>query len=112
MAYKDILLALTTYPDATPAFALDEPIAFAAAFGARISAIACEVHYRVSPNSLGGALLDVSAMAATEAKKSAVAAEKLLVAFEAAADLHGVFQERIVDRCLTRESAAGLVEYA
>jgi hypothetical protein len=112
MACKDVLLALTTYPDATPASAIDEPIAFAVALGARISAIACEIHYRVPPNMLGGALLDVRAMAAAEAKKSAVAGEKLLVAFQAAADKPGVFQERIVDRCLTTETPDISVEYA
>lgn len=91
---------------------MDEPIAFAAAVGARISAIACEVHYRVPPNMLGGALIDVQAMAAAEAKKSAVAGERLLAAFQAAADKRGVFLERIIDRCLTTEPPDILVEYA
>jgi hypothetical protein len=64
MAFKDILLALTTYPGPTPISAVDEAIAFAAAVGARISAIACEVKYRVPGSPLGTAWLDVPAMAA------------------------------------------------
>jgi hypothetical protein len=39
MAVKDILLALTTYPEPTPISAVDEAIDFAAAVGARISAV-------------------------------------------------------------------------
>ena len=54
MAFKDILFVLTTYPDPTPVSAVDEPIAFAVAFGSRISAIACEVKFRVPRNILLG----------------------------------------------------------
>ena len=112
MAFKDILLALTTYPEPTPVSAVDEAIAFAAAVGARISAIACEVKYRVPGSPLGTALLDVPAMAAAEAKKSSTNAEKLLVAFQDAAEKRGVFQERILEQCLTSEVPDLLIEYA
>ena len=112
MAFKDILLALTTYPEPTPVSAVDEAIAFAAAVGARISAIACEVKMRVPGSPLGNALLDIPAMAAAEAKKSSTNAEKLLVAFQDAAEKHGVFQERILEQCLTSEVPELLVEYA
>jgi nucleotide-binding universal stress UspA family protein len=111
MIFKDILLTLTTYPDPTPVSAMDEPIAFAVAIGARISAIACEISFRVPPNFLGG-LLDVPAMAAAEAKKSATVAEKLLIAFQDAAEKRGVFRDRILDRCLTSEVPDVLVEHA
>src|SRR5689334_12121749 len=103
MAFKDILLALTTYPDATPASAIDEPIAFAASVGARISAIACAVHYQVPNSLLGRALLDVPGMAAGEAKKSAAAGERLLAEFSARAEKQGVFQGKIAERCLTTQ---------
>ena len=59
MAIKDVLLALTTYPEPTPVSAMDEAIDFTAAIGARISAIACEIKFRVPGNILGKALLDV-----------------------------------------------------
>ena len=74
MAVKDILLALTTYPDPTPISAVDEAIDFAAAIGARISAIACEVKIRVPRHVLADALLDARGMAAAEAKKSSTRA--------------------------------------
>ena len=55
MAVKDILLALTTYPEPTVISAVDEAIDFAAAVGARISAIACEIRYQVPRNLLANA---------------------------------------------------------
>ena len=112
MAVKDILLALTSYPEPTPVSAVDEAIAFTVALGARISAIACEVKMRVPGSILGSALLDVPAMAAAEAKKSSTNAETLLVAFQDAAEKRGVFQERILEHCLTSDVPELLVEYA
>lgn len=112
MEVKDILLALTTYPEATPVSAVDEAVAFAAAVGARISAIACEVKIQAPGNVLAGALLDVAALVAAEAKKSATNAKVLLTAFQDAAEKRGVFQDRILEQCLTSEAPGVLVEYA
>jgi hypothetical protein len=112
LAIKDVLLALTTYPDPTPISVVDEAIAFAVAIEARISAIACEVNFRVPSNVLAGALLDVPAMAAAEANKSSTNAAKLLVAFQSAAEKKGVFQDRILEKCLTLEVPDILIEHA
>lgn len=112
MEVKDILLALTTYPEATPVSAVDEAVAFAAAVGARISAIACEVKIQAPGNVLAGAVLDVAALVAAEAKKSSTNAKTLLTAFQDAAEKRGVFQDRILEHCLTSEAPGVLVEYA
>jgi nucleotide-binding universal stress UspA family protein len=112
MAFKDILLSLTTYPNPTPAFAIEDPVAFAAATDARISAVACEIKFRVPGSVLGNMLLDIPAMVATEIKKSATSAEELLSAFQSAAEKEGVFGERITEQCLTSETADVLVEHA
>jgi nucleotide-binding universal stress UspA family protein len=112
MAFKDILLSLTTYPNPTPAFAIEAPIAFAAATGARISAVACEIKFRVPGSVLGNMLLDIPAMVTTEIKKSATSAEELLSAFQSAAEKEGVFGERITEQCLTSETADVLIEHA
>lgn len=112
MEVKDILLALTTYPEATPVSAVDEAVAFAAAVGARISAIACAVKIQAPGNVLAGAVLDVAALVAAEAKKSSTNAKTLLTAFQDAAEKRGVFQDRILERCLTSEAPGVLVEYA
>ncbi|BEV46784.1 universal stress protein [Afipia carboxidovorans] len=112
MAFKDVLLSLTTYPDPTPVSALEDPIAFAAAIGARISAVACEVKYRVPGSVFGNMLLNIPAIATTEFKKSAANAEELLSAFQSAAERKGVFGERITEQCLTSDTADVLIEHA
>ena len=112
MEVRDILLALTTYPEATPVSVVDEAVAFAVALGARISALACEVKIQAPGSILAGAVLDIAALAATEAKKSSTNAKSLLAAFQDAAEKHGVFQDRILEHCLTSEVPDVLVEYA
>lgn len=112
MAFKDVLLAFATYPNATPVSAMDDPITFAASMGAEISAIACEVKFRVPGSVFGAALIDIPAMVAAEIKKSSTSAKQLLSAFQSAAEKKGVFRERISERCLTSEMPGVLVEYA
>jgi nucleotide-binding universal stress UspA family protein len=51
-------------------------------------------------------------MIGAEAKKSAMNAEKLLAAFEDSAQRSGVYQERILETCLTFEVPSVLVDYA
>jgi nucleotide-binding universal stress UspA family protein len=112
MALKDVLLTLTTYPDPTPASAIDEAIDCAAVIGAKISAIACGVRVRAPGSLLADVLLDIPAMVAAEARKSSANAEALLVAFQDAAEKRGVFQERILEHCLVSEVPDVLIEYA
>jgi nucleotide-binding universal stress UspA family protein len=112
MAFKDVLLALTTYPEATPTSAVEEAVGIAVGLGAKISAIACEAAISAPGNILRGALLDIPAIIAAEAKKSAVNAQALLSAFQRAAEASGSFHERILERCLTSEVPDMLVEYA
>jgi nucleotide-binding universal stress UspA family protein len=112
MSFKDVLLALTTYPQPTPVSALDDAIDVAVALGAKISAIACEVKINVPGTLLGRRFLNVPSMIATEAKKSAANAQQLLAAFQVAAEKSGVFQERISEHCLTSEVPQVLIEYS
>jgi nucleotide-binding universal stress UspA family protein len=112
MAFKDVLVALTTYPDPTPVSAVDDAIDLAAALGAKISAIACEVKIRAPGSPLGNYLMDIPAMVAAEVKKSAANAQQLLAAFQDAAEKRGIFQDRISEHCLTSEVPELLVEYS
>ena len=112
MAIKDILLALTSYPEPSRTTIIDRAIQFASAVDAKISAIACEVQVSAPGNIFGDSVLDVSALAAAEAKKSQINAETLLATFEEKARRLDVFHERIFDRCLTHELPALLIDYA
>jgi nucleotide-binding universal stress UspA family protein len=112
MAFEDVLVALTTFPEPTPVSAVDDAIDLAAALGAKISAIACEVKIRAPGSPLGKYLLDIPAMVAAEGKKSAANAQQLLTAFQDAAEKRGIFQDRISEHCLTSEVPELLVEYS
>jgi nucleotide-binding universal stress UspA family protein len=112
LAIKDILLALTTWPEPTPVSAVEDAIAFAVALEARISAVACEVTMQPTGNKLTDVLFDIPAIDAAETKKSLTNAENLLVAFQDAAEKRGVFQDRILEECLTSEVPDLFIEYA
>jgi nucleotide-binding universal stress UspA family protein len=70
------------------------------------------VKINVPGTLLGRRFLNVPAMIGDEAKKSATNAQQLLAAFQAAAEKRGVFQERILEHCLTSEVPELLVEYS
>jgi len=112
MSFKDVLVGLTSYPEPTPVSAVDDAVDIAAALGAKISAIACEVKIRAPSSPLGNYLLDVPALVAAEIKKSATNAQQLLAAFQDVAEKRGVFQERILEQCLSSEVPDVFIEYA
>jgi hypothetical protein len=53
MAFKDILVALTSYPDPTPVSAVEDAVAVASALGAHLAALACEPHSAAGAFRLG-----------------------------------------------------------
>jgi nucleotide-binding universal stress UspA family protein len=112
MAFKDLLLALTSYPEPTPVSAVDDAIDIAVVIGARLSAIAFAVAFHSPPNIYGKVLLDVRALAAGEAKSSLTNAEALLTAFHNSAQSRGILQDRIQEHCLISEVPEVLVDYA
>jgi nucleotide-binding universal stress UspA family protein len=112
MPFKDILLALTTYPDRTPDSSVADAVAIAATFGARLAAIACEAKTQLPNTLLGNALIDLQGIAAAEAKKSAENAARLLAAFDAETRKQGVASETISESCFTGEVPEIFVEHA
>ena len=52
MTFKDILLVLITYPQATDTSEIQEAVSFAVAVDARISALACVVQVRAPSSTL------------------------------------------------------------
>ena len=112
MAFKDILLTLTSYPDPTPVSVLDDAISIAATFGAHLAALSCEVHVQIPGHFLSGSVANIPGIIAGEAEKSRRSARELLSAFDAAAEKAGVPHETIVERCPTFEVPELLVDYA
>lgn len=110
MAIRDILLTLTSYPDATPVSVVDRAVSLATLLGAHIAAISCEVHIQVPGSfiSFGAA----SAIAAGETHRSHDNAEALFAAFEATAQKADVLRETIREKSLSYRVPERLVEYA
>jgi nucleotide-binding universal stress UspA family protein len=112
MRFKDILVALTTYPEPTTVAAVEDAIDIAAALGAGISAVACEIRVQAPGSVLGNALLNVPALAAAESRKSAINAQNLLESFQRSAARRGVYVEGRLEHCLFAQVHALLVGHA
>lgn len=112
MAIKDILLALTAYPERTPDTSVTDAVAIAAAFDARLAAIVCDVKIKLPGSMFGNVLIDLPAMAAAEAKKSSENAARLLSVFSEETRKQGIASETIAETCFTMEVPEILVEYA
>jgi nucleotide-binding universal stress UspA family protein len=112
MAFKDILLTLTSYPEPTPVSVVEDAVSIAATFGAHLAAVSCEVHVQVPGNFLSGAVPNISGIIAGEAEKSRNGARDLLAAFNNVAEKAGVSHETIAEKCLTFEVPELLVDYA
>lgn len=110
MTFKDVLLVLITYPDATSASGVQMAVSFAASLDARISAFACIEQVRVPGHVLSDAFIDIPTLVASEKKKSADAAAKLLEGFENSAKEAGVFQENLTKTCFTSDVPELLVQ--
>ena len=112
MAFKDILLTLTSYPDPTPASVTEDAVAIAAALGAHLAAVACEVHVEVPGRFLSGSMANIHGIIAGEQEKSRDSATALLAAFVAAADKSGIMHETYLEKCPTFAVPDLLVDYA
>jgi nucleotide-binding universal stress UspA family protein len=112
MAFRDILLTLTSYPEPTPVSVVEEAVAVAATLGAHIAALSCEMHVQVPGHFMSGAVVGLPGVIAGEAAKSRANAQDLLAAFDAAAAKAGVSCESMLTKCKTSEVPELLVEYA
>jgi nucleotide-binding universal stress UspA family protein len=112
MAIRDVLLALTSYPDPTPDTAVTAGVAIAATLDARITAIACEARVKLPSTILGNALIDLPALAADEARKSTANVKQLLALVQTEAQKRGVNAETVSEKCFTVDIPERLAEYA
>jgi nucleotide-binding universal stress UspA family protein len=112
MAFRDILLTLTSYPEPTPLSVVGEAVSLASQLGAHIAALSCEMHVQVPGHFMSGTVAGLPGVIAGEAAKSRRNAQDLLEAFEAAAAKAGVSSESILEKCKTFEAPDLLVEYA
>ena len=112
MAFRDLLVALTSYPEPTPLSVVEDAVSVAAVLGAHIAALSCEMHVQVPGHFMSGAVVGLPGVIAGEAAKSRANAQDLLAAFDAAAAKAGVSCETLLEKCQTVDVPELLVEYA
>jgi nucleotide-binding universal stress UspA family protein len=112
MAFKDILLTLTSYPDPTPASVAEDAVSIATTFGAHLAVVACEVHVEVPGHFLSGAMANIPGIIAGETERSRKSAREMLATFNAAAEKAGILHETFHEKCPTFAVPDLLVDYA
>jgi nucleotide-binding universal stress UspA family protein len=112
MAHKDLLLQLSSHPEATASPAIEQAVSFAELIGARLSALIFAIEIHVPANPLALPILDVPGMVATENEKSDKNARDLVSVFDSTAARHGVTADHIVERSLTGTIPEIVTEYA
>lgn len=112
--YKDTLLALSSYPDTTPDYVVDQAVTIAERLGAGISALVQVLERKSFAKSYshGEWLIDVPSMIDGALQKSADSAQASLERFEKVARAHGVFRERLLEGTTPLPSSDRIVEHA
>ena len=112
MAFRDVLLTLTSYPEPTPVFVVEDAVSVAAVLGAHIAGLSCEVNVQLPGHFISGSMVGLPGIIAGEAAKSRRNAQDLIAAFNAATEKSGVSHESILQKCKSFEVPDLLVEYA
>jgi nucleotide-binding universal stress UspA family protein len=112
VAFKDLLLVLRSFPTPTPETTIERCVELAAAWGARISAVACGVVPRGSKTVLRHVLIDITAVLAEQSNTSVADAEAMLGNFRAAAEKRSVFGTTVLEKCELAEVSSILVAHA
>ena len=112
MAFRDVLLTLTSYPEPTPVFVVEDAVSVAAVLGAHIAGLSCEVNVQLPGHFISGSMVGLPGIIAGEAAKSRRNAQDLIAVFNAAAERSGVSHESILQKCKSFEVPDLLVEYA
>jgi nucleotide-binding universal stress UspA family protein len=112
MAYKDLLLQISSYPEATPSEGVKQAVGLAELLDARLTALTFEIDVSAPSNSLVNAILDVPAMVAAARAKSVANARELLSAFNDLTAKHNVACENILEHRMTSQLPRIVTEYA
>lgn len=112
MAYKDILLILTSYPEPSGTSLIERAVEFAKTIDATLSAIACEVRPVAIDDLLDRTLVNAGDIVDAATRKSRSHAERLLAMFEEKARQSQVFGEKIFDQCSLSDLPDLLAGYA
>lgn len=112
MAFRDLLLHVSTYPEATPSQAIDRAVHWAMGLGGTLSVLALTVDIPVRSNRAADALIGLTEMAREEEAKSRDARDFDLSYFVVQATTAGVLGEVLTARARLFEVAEHLVTAA
>ena len=112
MAFKDLLLQISSYPEASPESVIAQGVEFAAALQAEITALAFEYTMDVPYSPMDGMFLNVAGMVAAETQKSLVNAKAALKSFQTMALERGVMHGQIIERCSSRMLPDAVTDHA
>lgn len=112
--YKDTLLALSSYPDVTPDYVIEQAAAIAERLGAGVSALVQVLDRKHVSRSYshGEWLIDVPSMIDGVLQKSADSTRSLLDCFERVASARGVFRDKLLEATTPFPSSDRIVEHA
>lgn len=112
MAYKDILLALVSYPDATPDPAIDRAVRIARRLGGHVTALGVQIRIEAPKNALAEALLGLEQLAADERARSAASISAELERFRKDAIGIGLDADVAIKPTRLYEEAGAVVAHA
>ena len=112
MAYKDILLALVSYPDATPDPAIDRAVRIARRLGGHVTALGVQIRVEAPNNALAEMILHLEGLAANERARSAASISAELDRFRKDAIGVGLDADLAVKPSRLYEEAGAVVGYA
>lgn len=90
VAYDDLLVCFSSYPEATPPGVVSEAARVTAALGASACAVAGHIEIPLKSNQLAEMLLHLSDLARDEEAKSLQNAQSVMQGFKSAAQSHGL----------------------
>lgn len=112
MAFKDVLLQLSSYPDASPMPAIDQGVGLAAILQARITALTFEFDIEVPGTIVPGGFISISGLVHAERAKSVANAKIGLEAFTKRALQRGVAHDQLLERCITGHIPGAVIDHA
>src|SRR5215207_1993969 len=112
MAFKDLMIQLTSYPEPTGVGTLEQAVSFAEAFGARLTALTFEIRMRPPIGSYPVSGYDLVSGLEAEQEKSRTNARNLVSSLEELASRRGVSLESILECGPTAQISSVMREYA
>ena len=112
MAIKDVLLQLNSYPNASPASAIEQGVAIAALLKANITALTFEFDIEVPGTIVPFGFFNIGGIIDAERNKSAANAKSGLDMFAAMAAKRGLIHDQMLELCTTARLPGAVIEHA